>query len=149
MQNHHLNGNDDEESNSEDQISNIKLIENKKNSNEISIGSKKIIPLESNSLLIQSDIRLKFYSSLSNQKIKSIHLPLPQFAKTLTKLSNNSIILNPKAHLKHLLNNNQDLLIHKELNQKIKLLDKQIDQTIQISPAVLTNSSVTIHPTPM
>jgi hypothetical protein len=148
MQNHHSNVNNHEEESSEEQISNIKIIENQKDSKEISkkIFQTKLIPLESNSLFIQSDIRLKVYSSLFNQSIKSIHLPFPKFAKNLiTKSSNHSIILNPKAHLKHLLNNistkqesnNEDFLINQQIDERIRLLDKQI----QISTTVLSHSA--------
>jgi hypothetical protein len=151
MQNHHSNvNNDDEEDNSVVQISNIKLIENQKDLKKI--FQTKNIPLESDSLFIQSDIRLKVYSSSYKQTINSICLPLPYFAKKL----NNSIIINPKAHLKHLLNNisikqesinNEDLLINKEFNERIKLLDKQLDeinrnQNIQTSSLAIKYNSM-------
>lgn len=142
MKNHHSNVNDDEDDHSEKQISNSKLIENKKKE----IFQTKIIPLTSDALLIQSDIRLKIYTSLYKQTINSICLPLPKFAQYLSK---NSIIINPKAHLKHLLIKQQtiqheDFVIDKELNERIKLLDKQLDQINQNQN--IQTSTITCHP---
>lgn len=131
MQHHHSNLNDHEEENSEEQIKNLKLVETKKDSKKI--FQTKIIPLESDSSFIQFDVRLKIYSSRNDQSIKSIRLPFPNFAKSLIKSKNNSIILNPKAYLKHSLK--EDLFINKELDERIKLLDKQI----QISSSVLSS----------
>ena len=93
------------------------------------------IPLESDRSVIQSDIRLKVYASMAYQFLKPIHLPFPEFAKTLVKSSSRTMILNPKAHLKHLsveLNNtNEDLPLQKELDERIKRLDKQIGEVNQ------------------
>ena len=135
MQNPHSLVNEDEDTNSEEQGSNLKPIETKKESK--TIFQTINIPLESNSLFHLSDIRLKIYPSLNNQLIQPIYLPFPNFAKSLIKTSNKSNILNPKAHLKHLLNDfsikQEDTSIHKELDERIKLLDKQLEQ---MSPAM-------------
>jgi len=138
MQNHHSNINhDDEEEHSEEHLSNLKLIENKKK-----IFQTKIIPLQADSLFIQSDIRLKVYSSLYIQSINSIRLPLPQFAK--------KSIINSKTNLKISIKkedfHNDDLLINKEIDQRIKLLDKQIydinqNQNLQISSLLTTHTA--------
>ncbi|CAF0947570.1 unnamed protein product, partial [Adineta ricciae] len=93
------------------------------------------IPLESDQSVVQSDIRLKVYASMADQLPKPIHLPFPEFAKTLVKSSFKTMILNPKAHLKHLsaeLNsNNEDLPLPKELDERIRQLDKQIGEVNQ------------------
>jgi hypothetical protein len=134
MQNHHSNINDHDEEHSEEQISNLK-----KN------FQTKIIPLEAtDSSLIQSDIRLKVYSSRNDQSIKSICLPFLNFAKTLIKSSNTSMIINPKAYLKHSLN--EDLFINKELDERIKLLDKQIQISSSVLLSTMSTSSL-ISPT--
>ncbi|UJR23641.1 hypothetical protein I4U23_026626 [Adineta vaga] len=103
----------------------------------------KLIPLESDPLSIQSDIRLKVYASISSQFIKTIYLPFPKFAKTLPKSSPLSMILNPKALLKRRsieLNKDsitQDLRCANsnneqfELSERIRLLDKQIYEVNQ------------------
>jgi len=117
------------------------------------IFQTKNIPLQTDSLFIQSDIRLKVYSSSYKQSINSICLPLPYFAKNLTKTINNPIIINPKAHLKHNISikqesiNTEDLLINKKLNERIKLLDKQLDE-INRNQNIQT-SSLTINTNPM
>jgi hypothetical protein len=138
MQSHHSSINDHEE----EQVSNVKIIETKKESKDVPSPTKKIfqtkiIPLESDSSVVQTDIRLKIYSSQNDRSIKSICLPFPNFAKTLIKSSHRSMILNPKAYLKHSLT--EDLSINKELDERIKLLDKQI----QISSSVLSSTMAT------
>ncbi|CAF0747547.1 unnamed protein product [Adineta steineri] len=173
MQNQHLNINDNDQEKSIDKCS----IETKKeihskdeifnNNNDINSHDlpknnfqPKIIPLESNPLFIQLDIRLKVYTSLSNQSITSLYLPFPQFARALMKSSNIPIILNPKAHTKHLSNinkTNEDLLIQNQFDERLKLLDKQIYEnnrkilitnttlnTQQTSPSYSSESSLTI-----
>ncbi|CAF1171961.1 unnamed protein product [Adineta ricciae] len=93
------------------------------------------IPLESDRSLIQSDIRLKVYASMTDQFPKPIHLPFPEFAKTLMKSSSRAMILNPKAHLRHLSaelnNNNEDLPLPKELDERIRRLDQRIGEVNQ------------------
>lgn len=123
MQNHHSNLNDDEDDhqqqhhhNSEEQIENTKKPDTFKT---------KIIPLVADSLFIHSDIRLKIYTTSYKQTINSICLPLPKFAQ-------DSIIINPKAHYKHFLTKKpNETILDKELNERIKLLDKKIDQINQ------------------
>jgi len=138
MLNHHSNVNNDEEENPVGKLS----IETKKQSNDILVNktnshhlSKKIfqtknIPLESDPSFNQFDIRIKVYSSMSNQSINSIHLPLPQFAKTLIKTSNNPIVLNPKAYLRRIsLESTKQEFINEdisEFDERIRSLDKQI-----------------------
>ena len=87
MKNDHSNKNNNYEK--EEQI-----LENKKKIHHI-----KMIPLQSNCLFIQSDIRLKIYSNEYQQSIHSKRFLLPEFAK-------NSSISNPNGHFKCLLNNN-------------------------------------------
>ncbi|CAF1050257.1 unnamed protein product [Rotaria sordida] len=165
MQNHHLNINHNDVKEYPK-----KQIENKKKLNEISISNTnsyhsfkkvfptKIIPLESDSSFVQTDIRLQVYSSQYNQLINSIYLPFPKFAKISTKSLNILNKFNSKAHLedlsfqlnnistkKDLVNtnmNNKDLSIHKELNERIKLLDENIDEfnrnSSLLSPAIFS-----------
>ncbi|CAF3427271.1 unnamed protein product [Rotaria sp. Silwood1] len=157
MQNHHSNAHDDEiKEYPEEQVLYLKQIENKKKLNEIATSNEnsyhllkktfptKIIPLESDSSFIQTDIRLQVYSSQSNQLINTICLPFPKFAKILTKSSNILNVFDSKTHFKDLsfeLNNlsteknliytnqnNEDLSIHKEFDERIRLLDEKIDE---------------------
>ncbi|CAF2584300.1 unnamed protein product [Rotaria sp. Silwood2] len=166
MQNHRSKINDDEvKKYSKEQILHLKQIENKKKSNEISTSNTnsyqllqkifptKNIPLESDSSFIQTDIRLQIYSSQCNQLINSICLPLPKFARILTKSSNISNTFNSKAYSKDLsfqLNNistnksNEDLSLCRELNERIRLLDEQIDEfnrnSCLLSPAICSEN---------
>ncbi|CAF1040406.1 unnamed protein product [Rotaria sp. Silwood1] len=157
MRNHHSNAHDDEiKEYPEEQVLYLKQIENKKKLNEIATSNEnsyhllkktfptKIIPLESDSSFIQTDIRLQVYSSQSNQLINTICLPFPKFAKILTKSSNILNVFDSKTHFKDLsfeLNNlsteknliytnqnNEDLSIHKEFDERIRLLDEKIDE---------------------
>ncbi|CAF4432856.1 unnamed protein product, partial [Rotaria sp. Silwood2] len=173
MQNHRSKINDDEvKKYSKEQILHLKQIENKKKSNEISTSNTnsyqllqkifptKNIPLESDSSFIQTDIRLQIYSSQCNQLINSICLPLPKFARILTKSSNISNTFNSKAYSKDLsfqLNNistnksNEDLSLCRELNERIRLLDEQIDEfnrnSCLLSPAICSENPNQTIPT--
>ena len=96
------------------------------------IFQTKIIPLDADPLFPHADIRLKIDPSLHNQCLRSMSFPFPNFAKHLLKPLQRSIILNPKAYLKHTLN--EEIPADKELDERIKLLD----QKIQISTSVLS-----------
>jgi hypothetical protein len=132
--NHHSNDGDHEHKKELKRVTNPHRLPKK-------IFRTKNIPLQSDSEFIHTDVRLKVYSSLCNQSINPIHLPLPQFAKSLMKPTDIPIILNPKAHLKHFslgLNNtktdNDAVLTQKELDKRIRLLDEQMrDNSLLLS----------------
>ena len=139
MQNSHSTIHTNEEETSEEQL----------NKKIIPIGSKKIfqtkiIPLEADPLFIQSDIRLQIYSSNNNQSIKSIRFPYPNFAKTLIKSSNYAMILNPKAYFKYSLN--EDLTVSKELDERIKRLDQQIQITSSVLSSTMSETTIKYEP---
>ena len=100
----------------------------------------RIIPLDADPLFCHSDIRLKIDSSVNKQSLRSMSFLFPNFAKHLLKSSKSSMIINPKAFFKHTLN--EDLSTDKELDERIKLLDQQI----QISTSVLSLSIASTRP---
>lgn len=93
----------------------------------------RIIPLDADPHFSHSDIRLKIDSSINEQSLRSMLFPFPNFAKHLLlhqQTSQRSTIINPKAHLKHTLND--DLSTDNELDERIKLLDQQIKITTSV-----------------
>ena len=100
----------------------------------------KDIPLTSDFSFIQTDIRLEVYSASYTQSINSIRLPIPQFVKSLNKAPN---ILNPKAHLKHFsIKNDEQSLVQKELDEKIILLDPNLDEIERNSSLLSSTTAV-------
>lgn len=142
MHNPHTIANEDEvdeeeEQQQQQQPTNIKTVETKKSS------QTKIIPLENDSSVNLMDRRLKIESTFDRQ---SMRFRIPSFARKLMKLSNN---LDPKTQLKSIFNETtmkqEDLVLQKQLDERIKLLDQQIDeinrtQTIQIPSSLKDNS---------